>query len=65
MGSEVLAKNNTKQAIKGEEPQSLKINFDSFVDKILNFVAVVSKMLIPLKDAFAKIDNYASFSYRL
>lgn len=49
-----------------EEPsQNLKGNFDEFVDKILSFIAVVSKMLIPLKEAFAKIDNYASFSYRL
>lgn len=63
--SRVITNPTKVQAKRMEETQSLKVNFDSFVDKILSFIAVVSKMLIPLKEAFAKIDNYASFSYRL
>jgi hypothetical protein len=43
----------------------MKLNFYSFVDKIFKFIIIISKLLIPLKEAFIKIDHYASFSYRL
>lgn len=42
-----------------------KLTFYSFVDKIFKFILIVSKLLIPIKEAFLKIDLYASYSYRL
>lgn len=35
------------------------------MDKIFKFILIISKMLIPLKEAFVKIDLYASYSYRV
>jgi hypothetical protein len=42
-----------------------KLNFYPFVDRIFKFIIVVSKLLIPVREAFIKIDQYASFAYRL
>lgn len=35
------------------------------MDKIFKLILIISKMLIPLKEAFVKIDLYASYSYRI
>ena len=43
----------------------VKLNFYSFLDRIVKFIFLVSKMLIPMREAFIQIDNYASFAYRL
>lgn len=43
----------------------VKLNFYSFLDRIVKFIFLVSKMLIPMREAFMQIDNYASFAYRL
>jgi len=42
-----------------------KIHFYSFVDKIFKLILIMSKLLIPMKEAFVKIDLYASYSYRI
>ena len=55
---------NTVQSIEGSNAM-VKIHFYSFVDKMFKLILIISKMLIPLKEAFVKIDLYASYSYRI
>jgi hypothetical protein len=50
--------------VENYNPQS-KINFYSFIDRIYKIIFILSKLLIPVKEAFVKIDQYASYSYRL
>ena len=42
-----------------------RLNFYAFVDKIFKFILIISKLLVPIKEAFIKIDQYASYSYKL
>jgi hypothetical protein len=63
--------NHSKQSKKSNESEVqvfnplVKLNLYSFLDRIVKFIFLVSKMLIPLREAFIQIDQYASFAYRI
>ena len=51
---------------RSEEVGPMKtINFHLFVDKIFKLTLILGKLLIPLKQSFDKINQYALYSYEI
>lgn len=63
-GHSKQSKMSKESEVKDLNPLA-KLTFYLFMDRIVKLIFLVSKMLIPMREAFMQIDNYASFAYRL